>query len=331
MGLVWVGAGLCSCARESGKETATPPREPGPLRVVATIAPLGALLREVLPEGAQLRVLLTPGQSEHGYEPTPQDIASLARADLAVYVGLGLDARVEEFLRKNPSSRRVDLCVAVALGLESAEHGPGGGEEPGDEHAGHEHVDHDHEPNAVDDHDGHTHGPIDPHLWLDPMLMKSLVGPLGAAVEQAARAAGPMSAEEATRLGVLRDSLVRKLDELDAEYRSVLTPLSGRSIVTHHNAWGRLASRYGLKVAAVLRPVEATESAPADISRAVEAMRASGASAIFVEPQFNSESARRVAQAAGVKVLVLDPLGGEDYFAMMKANLGALRAGLAHD
>lgn len=331
MGSVWVGAGLCSCAKESGKQAASPPREPGPLRVVATIAPLGALIREALPEGAQLRVLLTPGQSEHGYEPTPQDMAALARADLAVYVGLGLDARVEEFLRKNPSSRRVDLCVAEALGLELAAHGPGGGGESGDEHAGHEPVDHDHEPSAIDDHDGHAHGAIDPHVWLDPMLMKSFAGPLGAAVEQAARAAGPLSAEEATRLAALRDSLVRRLDDLDAEYRSVLTPLSGRSIVTHHNAWGRLAGRYGLKVAAMLRPVESAESTPADIARAVEAVRASGATAIFVEPQFNGESARRVARAAGVKVLVLDPLGGEDYFAMMRANLGALRSGLAHD
>lgn len=318
---VWLGVGLSACAKGEEKSASAPAREPGPARVIATIAPLGALSRELMPEGAQLRVLLPPGRSEHGYEPTPEDMASLARADVVVYVGLGLEPRVQEFLKKNPSARRVDLSMAAALKLEGDEHDH--------EHApsgdAHDHAD---EQGAEDPHAGHDHGPIDPHVWLDPVLVKSFVTPLADAIDHAARAAGPLSAEQEARLVASRGALAKKLDDLHAEYGAALGPLAGRSIVTHHSAWGRLANRYGLKVAAVLRPIETTESTPADIAKAVEAVRGHGATAIFVEPQFNNESAGRVAQAAGVKMLVLDPLGGEDYFAMMRANLAAIKEGL---
>ncbi|MCC6230824.1 MAG: zinc ABC transporter substrate-binding protein [Phycisphaerales bacterium] len=311
----WACVGLSACAKGDEKPAIAPAREPGPPRVVATIAPLGALSRELLPEGAQLRVLLPPGRSEHGYEPTPEDMAALARADVVVYVGLGLEPRVEEFLKKNPSTRRVDLSMAVALRLE------------GDEHD-HEHAPSGDEHSAVDPHAGHDHGPLDPHVWLDPVLVKSFVTPLADAIDHAARAAGPLGAEQEAGLVASREALAKKVDDLHAEYGASLGPLAGRSIVTHHSAWGRLASRYSLKVAAVLRPIETTESTPADIAQAVEAVRGHGATAIFVEPQFNNESAGRVAQAAGVKMLVLDPLGGEDYFSTMRANLAALKEGL---
>ncbi|MFO0835656.1 MAG: metal ABC transporter substrate-binding protein [Phycisphaerales bacterium] len=322
-----MGAGLSACSKEAERSASAPPREPGAARIVATIAPLGALARELLPEGAQLRVLLPPGRSEHGYEPTPEDIAALARADVVVYVGLGLEPRVEEFLKKNPSVRRVDVSMAAALKLEGDEHDHAADSKSANAHAG----DRD-DADARDEHDahaGHAHGPIDPHVWLDPVLVKEFVAPLADAVDHAVRAAGPMSAEQEAGLAASRGALEKKIDELHAEYGAALGPLAGRSIVTHHGAWGRLAGRYGLKVAAVLRPIETAESTPADIAGAVAGVRDRGAGAIFVEPQFNNESAKRVADAAGVKMLVLDPLGGGDYFAMMRANLAALKEGLA--
>lgn len=317
------------------------PREAGPLRVVVTIAPLGALVQELAPPDAQVRVLLPPGRSEHGYEPTPEDMAALAHADLVVTVGLGLEPRVDEFIRKNPSDRRAVLSMGEALESQGSEHGS----DAPSSHADANRDEHD----AVDDHDaqdqdqhqhdesqlgesqheGHAHGSIDPHVWLDPVLVKSFVPKLAGAIDRAERAAGLMNDGEKSRLASSSDALASKLDALDAEYAMALAPLAGRAIVTHHSAWGRLASRYGLKVAAVLRPIETSESTPGDIAGAVDAVRGRHASAIFIEPQFDHESAKRVADAASVRMLVLDPLGGEDYFATMRANLAALKEGLA--
>jgi ABC-type Zn2+ transport system substrate-binding protein/surface adhesin len=50
---------------------------------------------------------------------------------------------------------------------------------------------------------------------------------------------------------------------------------------------------------------------------------------VFAEPQFNPRVAEVIAQEAGVKVLMLDPIGGQppygsDYLLLMRHNLAAL-------
>lgn len=293
--LVFSGILLTGCTRGQAPEA---PRKDGPLRVVVTVAPLSGLVKELAPADATVTVLMPPGRSEHGYEPTGADIQALGAADLVVYVGLNLEPQVAKFLAGNPSSRRVDVCWARELEVE----------EPG-------HEDHDHD-------DGHDHGPVDQHLWLDPELVKRMVPVMAGAVRKAQAGAGlPASAPSP-------DGVLSRVEGMDAAYRDRLKPFMGRAIVTHHNAWGRLAERYGLKVSAVLRPVESLEPSPAEIDKVVKAIEASGVRAIFVEPQFNAGPARRVAEAAGAKVKVLDPLGDGDWFAMMRKNLLALAEGL---
>lgn len=289
-------------ARGSAAQAA---REPGPLRVVVTIAPLAGLVRELVPAGSEVSILMAPGRSEHGYEFTPRELAGIGRADLVVSVGLSLEPKVTEFLHEHPSATRIEVCLADVLEIHAA---PGGEAEA-------EHDDsHAHE---------HDHGPIDQHLWLDPVLMARAIPALSAAITRAAAlpgvVAGPMPNYPV---------LIAKIEALDADHVARLKPLAGRSIVTHHNAWSRLADRYGLKVAAVLRPIESAEPTPGQVAKCVDAIRGAGAGTIFVEPQFESVTARRVADAAGVRVAVLDPLGTGDWFAMMRGNLDALAGGL---
>ncbi len=292
------------------------PREPGPLRVAVTIAPLAGLVRELVPSGSEVAVLMAPGRSEHGYEFTPGELAGIGRADLVVSVGLSLEPRVAEFLRDHPSAARIEVCLADALEIRA----------PADGQAGEDHDhshDHDHDHDHEHDHD-HDHGPIDQHLWLDPVLVARVIPALTAAIARAAELPGVEAGPKPDSI-----ALVAKAEALNAEYAERLRPLAGRSIVTHHNAWSRLADRYGLKVAAVLRPIESAEPTPGQVAKCVGAIRSAGVGTIFVEPQFNSASARRVADAAGVRVGVLDPLGNGDWFAMMRGNLDALVAGLA--
>jgi ABC-type Zn uptake system ZnuABC Zn-binding protein ZnuA len=61
----------------------------------------------------------------------------------------------------------------------------------------------------------------------------------------------------------------------------------------------------------------------------VGAVRRAGIRVVFAEPQFNPRVAEVIAQEAGVKVLMLDPIGGpppygSDYLLLMRHNLAAL-------
>jgi ABC-type Zn uptake system ZnuABC Zn-binding protein ZnuA len=297
------------------------PAGAAPLKVVVTVAPLKGLVEPLLPQGSTVTVLMQPGKSEHGYEFTPADVAALAKADLVVYVGLGLEGRIEGTLKKQGSTARPVVCFADAVGIKST------GELEHDEHNGAEH----HE---------HGAGYVDPHLWLDPVLVGKLVPELRRAVGHAVEAksrkipsqeGATATAMEEKRLAQSEAALLERVSAVGKEWTDRLAPLRGRSVVTHHNAFSRPADRYGFKVAAVIREFETSEPSPGDIAKVVEAIRKEHVKTIFVEPQFSSAAADRIAERAGVKVGHLDPLGDGDWFKMMKGNLEALVSGLSDD
>ncbi|MDX2132221.1 MAG: metal ABC transporter substrate-binding protein [Planctomycetota bacterium] len=279
-----------------------------PIRAVVTIPPLKGILEPLLPEGSTVTVLMPPGRSEHGYEFTPKDLAAVARADLVFYVGLALEPRVEQTLAKDPRPTRQVVCFADAVGIKAD--------------AAHEHHDHDHDEHC-------DHGPVDQHLWLDPVLVAQVVPALATSVRAAAERAAPLSPAARNDLASREASLVARVRAVDDAWRIRLAPFQGRPIVTHHNAFPRPAARYGLRVAAVIRGFENAEPTPARLAEVVQAIRAERVRAIFAEPQFNQSTARRIAQAAGVSVATLDPLGDGDWFQLMGSNLDALAANLA--
>jgi zinc transport system substrate-binding protein len=286
-------------------------RPAGPLRVAVTIAPLAGLVQPFLPKDADLTILMTPGRSEHGYEFSAQDLATLGRADVVVLVGLSLEPKIEQFLREHPSPNRQVVHFAKSVGLESPKD---------DDHAhtdaAHSHDDHAH--HAHDEHGNCIHTEGDPHLWLDPILVSQLVPAIRSAVQTAQKSLGT---DDAVRLAAVEAEVLKQVLAVDDEYRKALEPLAGKGIVTHHAAWGRLAERYGLKVAEVLRPVESVEPDAAHTARVIEAVRASGSGTIFVEPAYDRRSAERIAAAAGARVVTVDPLGTGDWFGMMRSNL----------
>ncbi len=280
-------------------------------QAVVTVAPLQGLVKPLLPEGGELTTLMQPGRSEHGYEFTPGDLAKLAGADLVVYVGLGLEPKIAEWLAEHPdpSRRVVEFAQAVGIAADQSTHETA--------HQGseiHGHADHVHDATCNHDHSG-----PDQHLWLDPVLVKQLIPAVQAAIQHAlADRNAPDSVRNSVNAAAA--DLVTRIEAVDEEWRLSLAPLKGVSIVTHHNAFGRPAARYGFSVAEAIRTSEGAEPSPADLARIVASIKENRVKAIFVEPQFSPKVANRIAKAAKVKVATLDPLGDGDWFALMDAN-----------
>jgi zinc transport system substrate-binding protein len=94
-------------------------REPGrPLQVVCTILPVYILTLNVVGQipGIDVKLLLPPHQGcPHNYDLTPSDLIKIARADLIVANGLGL----EEFLEK--TLKQANLKIRVLLAAEKVE------------------------------------------------------------------------------------------------------------------------------------------------------------------------------------------------------------------
>lgn len=274
---------------------AEPPRV---VRAVVSVPPLKGIVAAALPPGAKVESLIPPGASEHGYEIPPRKLATLATADVVVTVGLGVEPQVDKYLREHPRAGRVEIRFADVAGLAATDHG------------------HDHEHEGHGEACEHTHG-VDPHLWLDC----EQVTKLAAAVHAKAAEAG-MAGDKAAL-----DAFNAKATKVDESYRAMVAQAERRSMVVAHDAWGHLTRRYGLTFVPITG-LQAGEATPAAIESAVKAARDLGATAVAVEPQLSQRVARRVAKAANLRVLTLDPLGSGDWFELMERNLTTLREAL---
>ncbi|MBX3358854.1 MAG: zinc ABC transporter substrate-binding protein [Phycisphaeraceae bacterium] len=301
---------VAACMLIAGASVREEPPEPAPIKAVVTVAPLKGLVEPLLPPGSTVEMLIPPGVSEHGYEIPPSKLALLAKADLVVYVGLGLEPQVEKFLKDNPRPTRKTVCFAEAVGVKA---------DPADQH--------DHGPGDADHDHGHDHA-IDPHLWLDPILAKRFVTHLGLEVVDLllTRADEP---DPTIRLASTKamNALLDRIDKVDREYEHAISDARYKTIVVAHDAFGRLGKRYSLRVVPIAG-LNAAEPTPSDIERATAAVNEQAIKVVFVEPQLSKSTAQRIADATGARVLTLDPLGDGDWFALMSSNLKSIRTAL---
>src|SRR5262249_20880320 len=157
------------------------------------------------------------------------------------------------------------------------------------------------------------------HVWLDPVLMLALHDRVAAvvadilAVQEASNGqrAGAASAsglgDRAASAAAGRAGIVA----IDRDFRAMAASARRKSFVAGHEAFNWLARRYGLHVTA-LEGLAAGEPLPGDIKQALDAVRREHLTTVFVEPQLSQAASRRIAEATGAKVAVLDPLGDGD-------------------
>lgn len=170
----------------------------------------------------------------------------------------------------------------------------------------------------------------DPHVWLDPKLMAQIAGAIGGRLLGAL----PDRGKELTqRLAAFS----AEVSALDGRYSAGLSTCARRHVVTAHDAFGRLAARYGL----VSRPIAGLspdiEPDPARLADLADRIRGEGVTTVFTEELVSPRVANALAREAGVTTDVLNPLegltdkdveGGATYFSVMDANLAKLRTAL---
>ncbi len=265
-----------------------------PIRIVTTIFPLADLIGKLGGDQVEVSYLLPSGASPHTFEPTTEQARLVAKARLFVYIGAGLDNWAVELTKTGNK----DLAVMELAGLVTLAEGYGCNNQ-----------DHDHEAGA------------DPHFWLDPILVSSQLLP--GIYDQLC-----LIAPEKRPL--FRENLINMQAELTVLNREIEVQLgaSGRKdFIAFHSAWHYFAARYGLNELAVIASFPGQEPSAGWIAELINIVRENDVGAILVEPQFSQQLATAVAAETGIKVLTVDPLGGEDlpgrdsYLNLMRYNM----------
>jgi len=284
-----------------------------PLEVVASILPIANFVAEV--GGARVRVttLVGPGQNPHAFTLKPSQVAALHRARLLVLNGLGLEFWADT-VAAGLDRRRIRvlrLAEGLPLGSEAA---------AGEDRLTEAHESGPREPDEAD----HGHGPIDPHVWLDPRWAMAMVSQIRDALVELMPGHAPEFRERAMRY-------LAQLETLDRAYRETLEPLPRRTFIAFHAGYGHLAARYGLREVAILKGLGDGEPSPARIAEVIRTARRLKARAVFAEPQYPRRAAQLIAEEAGAGLALLDALGqreGMTYLELMRENLRQLEAAL---
>ena len=256
--------------------------------------------------------LTSPGAEPHDLELDIRTTALISEAPLIVLES-GMQPAVDAAVRENATGEVIDAADVVTL-------------RPSTDHASTHEAEHEseHGDENGDEHDGHDHGDLNPHFWLDPLLVADL------ADEVAARLADLDPEHEADYL----DHAARTrtaLEQLDQEYAEGLASCTRDTVVVTHDAFGYL-EKYGLHVEPILGLSPDAEPTVAALARLKDLIRTEGVTTVFSEPLGSDQTASSLARSAGVKVGTLDPIEGpgqgdadSDYLSLMRTNLATLQ------
>ncbi len=274
-----------TCALAFAVALALPLRAAAGLEVVASIAPVHSLVARVMQGAGSPYLLLPPGASPHDLALRPSGAAALERAALVFWVGPRLVPWLERPLSTLASGARV-VRLADTPGLTRLALREG---------AVFEARDHTSDPDIEEDE-------TDPHLWLDPDNAKLWLDAIATAL------AGADPAGQARYLANA-EAARSELDALAAEIDARLAPVRGRPFVVFHDSFHYFEHRFGIEAAGAVAPGDARAPGPARIARIRARIRALGVVCLFREPQFRSALVATVAEGAGVRIGLLDPLG----------------------
>ena len=262
--------------------------------VVASIYPVGDLVRLLAGETVRVEVLLPAGASPATFDVTPRQLRTFQGASLFLMVGGGLD---EWVVRLAQGGGEAVPVVRLSEGIPLLE---GGGHE----------------------------GEGNPHVWLDPILVRDHFLPK---MEETLSGISPAVAGAVSRRS---PALADSLTGLDAEIRERLSSLDRRSFLSTHAAWSYYASRYGLEEAGVIHSHPGQDPSSREMAHLLEEARDHEIHCLFTEPQLGEVAARALATELSLPTCMLDPLGGpgmegrEGYFDLLRFNTAQFARGL---
>jgi zinc transport system substrate-binding protein len=261
-------------------------------------------------EGVEVVLLLPPGVEPHSFEPKPEDLARIARADLFIYTGTSMEPWADKLVRGGGDGGRP---VTVATG-DAVRYLSAGGQ----------------------GHEGHDHGPPradsrDPHVWLDFDNARTMVDAIAAGLAKVAPGKRAQFQANAAAYG-------RQLAALDQRYRQGLATCRTREFIHGgHFAFAYLAERYRLTYLSAYAVTADSEPSPRRLAELVKAIRGHGLKAVFYEELLSPRVAETIAAETGASLYRLhgahnvtreELAGGVTYLGLMEQNLVNLEKGL---
>lgn len=260
----------------------------------------------IVDDTIELVKIIPSGVDIHSFEPTPKVMAQIEKSDIVFFNGAGLEPWISSFTFENKS-----VAIAEYIKLQSLSEGEA------EEHK-HEHG------------EACLHGALDPHIWFDIENMKRTTEIMTYEFISLQPQHKDLYIEN-------REKYIAMLENLDALYKSKLHSCALDTIITDHNAFSYLSSKYSFNVKTLSGLSPDAEVSPKDMIRIIKNVQEFKVPVVFFENFSSDKAMKSLAAQVNVSVDSLHPLGNvtkddvvmnRSYEVIMKENLDKIAKAL---
>lgn len=273
------------------------------IRIVTTTTDFADLARQIGRDKVEVHSVMKGPENVHNVMAKPTEMLALNRADLFVHSGLDSEPWRDNLLKgaRNPrvapgKAGNVDMSVGIEL-----REVPAG---------------------RIDRSQGDVHAYGNPHYQLSPQNAQRMTATLVAA----------MAAVDPGNAGFYKENakrLVTEMADVTREVRSAFAPYAGLKVVTFHKAWDYFADAVDVKFVGTIEPKPGITPSGEQVRQVIEMMKREGVRVIVCETYNDDDLARRIAEKAGAKLVVLPDhvngvAGAETYPKLFRHNVAKL-------
>ncbi|MGA2296416.1 MAG: metal ABC transporter substrate-binding protein [FCB group bacterium] len=262
---------------------------------VTTSYPIASIIKEITGNYADVVSLVPPGASPHTFAPIPSDVAKAQTASAFFYVSPELDGWAANL----PTNNKIKIMDILPMEF-------------------HQYFKGENSNSNLNTNDKVE----DPHFWTDPITVKALIRKL---TEMLVKYDKPNEKTYYENAQIFD----KRLELFNWQIEKILDPKKGKPVFLFHPSFLYFLKRYGLVFGGVVEVDPGVEPSSRHTYELVKNIKKSGINVIFAEPQSPLSSARVIAESAGVKLDILDDLGGIqgrlNYFDLIMYNVKVLQ------
>jgi zinc/manganese transport system substrate-binding protein len=243
------------------------------LKVCASTNDLASIAATVGGASVEVFAIARPSSDPHRIEALPSHMLKVARAQLYLKVGLGLDPWADALVDGSRNAKLV--IVDCSRGVRVLEKPTG----------------------KVDASMGDVHPDGNPHYWLDPRNGAIVARTLAEAFAKADPA-------NATAYRARAETFAQEAAATWKRAADVASRLPSRQVFTYHRSWTYFADAFGLDVVDTVEPVPGIPPTARHLADLVAQARARKVGVLIQEPYFPLDGGRFLTREAGVRQVV---------------------------
>lgn len=256
--------GMTGCGKTTEKE------DNYRLKIVTSLFPYYDMARAVIGDvkGIDLKMIVTPGQDSHSFEPTPSDVIQMENADVLIYNGGSLETWIDTLLDSLNNKKQIqmkmmdyvdvlneEIVEGMDTRFEEHDHDEHSHKEDNhnkenhkeDSHSEENHKEDNHSEDSSNDSEFHNedseeeHEETDEHIWTSPVNEIIMT-------EKICEALSKALPEEKKIFQKNAENYISQLKELDNEFRTIVENAKTNEIIFADKfPLQYFAKEYGLK------------------------------------------------------------------------------------